>query len=138
MIPTLVQARLYDIIGHKNLEKVILNRIDRYSKNTQNNQYRLFVLYYLLVDINPRKHKEKLEQLIELLTMPILKYSSTLKLNFYIGFKTNEDPKLLAEYKRLLQKQQMKFEPDESKIPDFQKGVEKQIKTARIQKQKDS
>lgn len=133
LIPTIVQAKLYDIIGHKNLEKIILNRIDIYFKESKNNQYLLFVLYYLLVDINPRQNKEKLDNLINILTIPILQYSSVLKLNFYIGFKAGDDKRLLDNFKTLLQRQWLKFDP-EVDINKVHKEISKSIDTSRAYK----
>ncbi len=108
-IPTLVQTRLYDMIGHRNLEKIILTKIDEFTKDSKDNQYAIFLLIFLLCDINLIKYKQKIDELIELITIPTIKYSVLLKLNYYMGFKTNEDKDLLKFLKYKIQKQQLSF-----------------------------
>lgn len=109
-IPTVVESRLNDMIGHKNLEGIILERIELYKMNPNENQYKLFIMYFLLSDINLNKHMEKLNELTALIKLPILKYSNTLKLNYYLGFKTNDDPEKAQYLKNLLQTQQLRFD----------------------------
>ena len=108
-IPTLVQTRLYDMIGHQSLEKVILEKINYYKVNSRDNQYAIFLLIFMLCDINLNKFKQKIDELIELITIPTLKYSVLLKLNYYMGFKTHDDKELLQFLKSKIQKQQISF-----------------------------
>ncbi len=110
LIPTLVQVRLNDMIGHRNIERIIHERIQTYNENRKDNQYKLFLLFYLLCDINLSTNKNKLDELISFLKVPILQYSSILKLNYYLGFKTNEDSDLANNFRNKLQKQQLMFD----------------------------
>lgn len=109
-IPTLVQSRMYDMVGDKNLEKVINLKIDELKLDYRNHQYKLFILYFLLIDIDFNKYKDKIDEIISLIHIPVIKYSILLKLNFYLGFKTNKDDKSSIHLlRRNIQKQQLLF-----------------------------
>ena len=111
-IPTLVQTRTNDMIGDKNLEKVISSKIDELKNNklSDKNQYKLFILYFLLLDINLNKYKELIDEIRELITISVLRYSILLKLNYYLGFKVNKNDKELVQLlSNKIQKQQLVF-----------------------------
>lgn len=135
IIPSLVQARLNDMIGHSNLERIIEERLKEYLINSKKNQYKIFLMTYLLCDINLKKHVNRIETLVQVLRLPVLKYSSMLKLNYYLGFKVNENRDLLATIKDLSQKQQISFDSD-SDLGDIQKGFSRTQKTTLINKGK--
>src|SRR5690606_1432771 len=111
-IPTLVQTRTNDMIGDKNLEKVISSKIDKIKteKKSDKNQYKLFILYFLLLDINLIKNKDLIDEIRKLITIPVLRYSILLKLNYYLGFKVNKNDKELVQLlSNKIQKQQYVF-----------------------------
>ena len=111
-IPTLVQTRTNDMIGDKNLEKVINSKIDEIKSEMKSdkNQYKLFILYFLLLDINLVKNKDIIDEVRELITIPVLRYSILLKLNFYLGFKVNKSDRELVNFlSNKIQKQQLVF-----------------------------
>lgn len=111
-IPTLVQVRLNEMIGHNNLEKIILERLAEAKKDPNNNQFKLFLLGFLLTDINVDKHKKIFEELIPLIKIPIIKYSFILKMNYYLGFKANNNKELKKTLQQNIQNQYLKFNND--------------------------
>ncbi|WP_027879003.1 metallophosphoesterase [Mesoflavibacter zeaxanthinifaciens] len=127
VIPTIVQVRLYDMIGHVNLEEIILNRLIEAKSDSKNNQFKIFIYSFLLLDINYNGHKRILEEVIPLIKIPIIKYSFILKLNYYLGFKntlTNEDKRFL---KNKIQSQYLKFN-NRIDVGDVQKKLSKNNK----------
>lgn len=108
-IPTLVQVRLNEMIGHNNLEKIILERLNEAKKDSSNNQFKIFLLGFLLTDINVEKHKNIFGELIPLIKIPIIKYSFILKMNYYLGFKTNNNNELKRILQQNIQNQYLKF-----------------------------
>ena len=111
-IPTLVQTRAHDMIGDKNLEKVINFKIDELitQKIEGENQYKLFILYFLLLDIDLIKYRSRIDEIRKLITIPVLRYSILLKLNYYLGFKVNKNDKELVQFlSNKIQKQQLVF-----------------------------
>ena len=127
-IPTLVQARVNDMLGDKNLENVINDEINILIQDKNNNQYKLFILYFLLLDINLVKYKNRIDEIIELITIPVLRYSILLKLNYYLGFKINNNDKNLVQFLRnKIQKQQFIFN-DKTNIGELHQLLETKTK----------
>jgi hypothetical protein len=127
-IPTLVQVRLNEMIGHNNLERIIIERLEVAMKNANNNQFKIFILSFLLTDINLDKHKKILEECIPLIKIPIIKYSFILKMNYYLGFKCNGNNELKKILQNNIQNQTLKFNND-TDLGSLHKGFsEKQNK----------
>lgn len=111
-IPTLVQVRLNEMIGHTNLEKIINERLSELRKDSKNNQYKIFLLSFLLLDINLDANKHLLSDVIPLIRIPLIKYSFILKMNYYLGFKANKNAELKRFLQRNIQNQHLKFNSD--------------------------
>ncbi|MFS4481736.1 metallophosphoesterase [Hyunsoonleella sp. 2307UL5-6] len=124
VIPTLVQVRLYDMIGHVNLEAIILDRLKTAKENFKKNQFKIFIYTFLLLDINYNSHKRIVDDVMPLIRIPIIKYSFILKLNYYLGFKntlSKEDKKFLNNR---IQSQYLKFN-NKVDIGDVQRNLSK-------------
>lgn len=132
-IPTLVQVRLNEMIGHNNLEKIIIERLEFYKKDSHSNQFKIFILGFLLTDINTDKHKGILEELIPLIKIPIIKYSFILKMNYYLGFKCNHNPDLKKLLQSNLQNQYLKFNSD-TDIGSIHRGFSDRQNKTRLNK----
>jgi hypothetical protein len=122
VIPTLVQVRLYDMIGHVNLEKIILSRLEDAKNDSKNNQFKLFIYTFLLLDINYLEHKNLIESIIPLIRISLIKYSFLLKLNYYLSFKNNLNNKEKLQLKNNIQSQHLKFN-NKTNVGDIQKGI---------------
>ncbi|WCO03169.1 metallophosphoesterase family protein [Psychroserpens ponticola] len=127
VIPTLVQVRLYDMLGHINLEGIIIERLEKSKTDYKNNQFKLFIYTFLLLDINYLQHKAIVEEMIPLIKIPIIKYSFLLKLNYYLGFKNNLSNTDKRELKNNIQSQYLKFN-NKTDVGDIQKGIAHKIK----------
>ncbi len=122
VIPTLVQVRLYDMLGHINLEGIILDRLEKAKTDSKNNQFKLFIYTFLLLDINYIQHKKLVEDIIPLIRIPIIKYSFLLKLNYYLSFKNNLNSDDKRQLKNNIQSQYLKFN-NKTDVGDIQKGI---------------
>lgn len=136
-IPTVVQNTVYDIIGHRNVQALVRQRIDSLKENAKDHQYRLFVLFFLLTDISLKENKEYILESIDLITIPTLKFSILLKLNYYFVFKSNVDEKTGDFLKLAIQKQQLKFEPD-TDLGLFHKSLNEQEKAKALREKSDN
>ncbi|WP_346238974.1 metallophosphoesterase [Niabella insulamsoli] len=85
-IPTIAQVLLYDGLGHSNMTRLIEERIATFKKIT-GSQYILFLLYFLLLDIDVKANKSLIDEVLENITLPPLRVSTYFKLNFYLAFK---------------------------------------------------
>ena len=122
VIPTLVEVRLYDMIGHVNLEGIILDRLAKAKMNYRENQFKLFIYSFLLLDINYNHHKNIIEEIIPLIRIPVIKYSFILKLNYYLGFKNNLTTSDKRFLKNNIQSQYLKFNRDLD-VGDIQRSL---------------
>tara|TARA_R110002050_G_scaffold299019_1_gene463570 strand:- start:1125 stop:2135 length:1011 start_codon:yes stop_codon:yes gene_type:complete len=122
VIPTLVQVRLYDMIGHVNLEGIILERLNSAKKDYRNNQFKIFIYSFLLLDINYSQHKSLIEAIIPLIKIPIIKYSFILKLNYYLGFKNNLTKQDKQYLQNNIQSQYLKLN-SKIDVGDVQRGL---------------
>jgi predicted MPP superfamily phosphohydrolase len=124
VIPTLVQVRLYDMLGHVNLEGIILDRLKDAKNKYRDNQFKLFIYCFLLCDINYKQHQSIIKDIIPLIRIPIIKYSFILKMNYYLGFKSNLKPKDKQYLKNCIQNQYLKFNSTVD-VGSVQKGLAK-------------
>lgn len=96
-IPILVQSLLFDGVGHASFEKLIKNKIGEFKQDKNENQYKLFLLYFLLIDSDIKGNKRLIEEAMQCLSLAPLKVSIFFKLNFYHAFKAY-DKKELEQY----------------------------------------
>lgn len=107
MLPIIVQSRLSDMMGANNIEGIVTNKIKQLENDEGKNQFVLFVLLYMMTDIDLAKHINFLEKGNSLIKMPILQYAILMKLMYYYhlksadiepGKRTKIDEKLKAVY----------------------------------------
>lgn len=120
IIPVLIQSMFYDGVGHLNLKRVIDDQIDELSQNPQENQFRLFLLYFLYMDIDIIAHKERIEDVFAEITLAPLKVATLFKLNFYLAFKAYKIPKLEGFFKNKIQEAQIRID-NKTEANDMQK-----------------
>lgn len=135
-VPTMVQMLFSESVGHFSLEKIIRDKINDLKKDSINNQYKLFILYFLLVDQNLTKSKALVEEVIELTSIGILKYSVLLKLQYYLAFKAYDNPGLEQDLRNAIQKSQIHLDSKVKKnLGEVHKGLDDQHKYNIIKKE---
>lgn len=128
-MPLIIQTSADEFINQKNMEGIIQDRIQLLkSDNSQHsNQLELFVLYFLLVDIDLKQNLNRVSEISEIITIPILRFSLILKLSKYLSFNTNDDPELEQSLKNLIQKEKIKMDKG-TKLGDIHKNFSKNKK----------
>lgn len=111
LVPLIVQTVASDQINQKNLDGVILDRISEINElgNKKENQFELFVLLFMLVDLDLKGNKKHILEAADFITIPVLRFAILLKLNNYLVFKTNEDKDLEHFLQNAIQKENQKF-----------------------------
>lgn len=132
LIPTLVQTRLSEMISDKNLEKIIQNKIDELDASADSNQYKLFILYFLLLDIDLFKHKDKIDTCMDTVNIPIIKFSIIIKLNYYLGFKINKKDDVMTNFLRKRIKHQSLNFNNKSDSGSIDQNISETIKKKRL------
>jgi predicted phosphodiesterase len=109
ILPFISQMTMTENIAHYNIEKVIINKINELKNNHKENQYKLFILYFILMDIDENNIFTYTDDVIELINIGILKYSSIIKFKYYFSFKGKENTKLAQFLKEKIKEAQMKL-----------------------------
>jgi hypothetical protein len=90
------------------MERMIKNEIKETENNIEGNQYKLYLLYFLLLDIDLKSNITMIDDIMKNLKLPVLKYMSLFKLNYYLAFKAGNNHSLqqtISSKIQLLKKQ---------------------------------
>lgn len=89
--PLLAQMEVYDGIGHFSMERMVTDEIKELKQDAANNQYKLFILYFMLFDLTLNGREDMIKEALTIITIPLLRYMMKLKLNYYMAFRTDGD-----------------------------------------------
>ena len=109
-IPLLAQSMLYEGLGHNSIIKILKDKIQEYKVDYKNNQYKLYMLYFLLIDIDINEYKELIDEVFEFINLNPLKVSTLFKINFYLAFKAYQKKELEQFFKSKVQKAQLRLD----------------------------
>jgi predicted phosphodiesterase len=135
VIPLVSQSSLYSGVGHNNLSKMILTKIDLLLVNKKENQYKLFMLYFLLMDIDVKANKNLVDDIFKNVTSPSLKLATYFKLNFYLAFKAYNNKDLESFLKNKVQESHLRLD-NKSDANSFQKPLAKKQKRRLVNESK--
>ncbi|MEZ4886037.1 MAG: CHAT domain-containing protein [Chitinophagales bacterium] len=122
-IPLVIQGFTYDTIGHITLEKIIQEKIAELELDSSNNQMKLFILYFLLIDIDINTHYKNIDALISILKINTLKSATIIKMLSYLMLKAQGNIKLVEYLKNRLRNYQIQINPNVS-----HNEIDKQLK----------
>ncbi|GAB4017710.1 hypothetical protein GCM10028808_49910 [Spirosoma migulaei] len=111
-MPLIVQTFLFDALAQDNLERMILQKIDK-VRLAPNNQFLLMLLYFLLIDLNPIKNTNYLRKLIDQVTIGVLRQTILMKLNTYIVFYSYGRPVFEKKIKDMIRELLNYIDPKE-------------------------
>ena len=115
-------------MGNFNFKEIIEDRIRQYRKNLKENQYKLFILYFLLLDcIDLKGNHSLIDDVFADIKLPPLKVATMFKLNFYLAFKAYKNPTLESFIKQKVQESQIRLDSSMD-AADIQKGLSEQSK----------
>lgn len=132
--PILSQSWLFDGLGHYNLERMIKDEISVLEIDCSTNQYKLFMLYFLLLDIDLNSNKEYIQKALDFIKVPILKYTIFLKLNYYLAFKCIGNKQLEREVSNFIRKARINLD-SKTNISDIHKQIQNKKRISIINKQ---
>lgn len=113
-VPLYIQSILYDGIGHFTILDMIKEKIKELEQSSDNNQYELFLLYFLVLDIDLKSNKEIVKKIVQNIKIGSLKISAFFKLNYYRIFKAEKDNAINNYLKKELRELQFKIDPQTS------------------------
>ena len=109
-MPLITQVMLYDGLGHISISKILKSKIEAYKADSKNNQYKLYILYFLLMDIDLKSNKELIKDVFEYVNLAPLKVSTFFKMNFYLAFKAYKNKELEEFFKQKIKEAQMRMD----------------------------
>ncbi len=125
--PMVVSAMIYDGIGQRNIKNILLKKIEDLEVNVKENQYKLFLLYFLWIDIDLKANKNFIEKIFANITLPTLKVLTCFKLNFYFSFKAYNDKSLANFLEKKIKESQLRLD-NQIDISDLQRKFAKKSK----------
>jgi predicted MPP superfamily phosphohydrolase len=131
IIPVLTQAMLHEGIGHTNFKDLILAKIDELNINRKQNQYKLFLLYFLLIDLDVKANKDQIENVFENVSLSALKVATMFKINFYLAFNAFKDAKSENYFRTKLQQSHLRMDSDLD-IESLQRDISKRGKVKKL------
>ena len=134
-MPLVIETRLFDALAQNNLERIFQEKIAELKPNSKKNQFKLMLLYYWLIDLDVKGNKKYILEAIELINMPILRYTTILKLYTYLMFKTNDNLSLETFIKEAIQLQELKINPKIDKS-NLQKSLNQKTKILMVNREK--
>jgi predicted phosphodiesterase len=115
-VPIVVQTFFYDALVQNNLETILLEKINELKKKSKDNQFKLMILYFSLIDLNLKQNSKYIDEVIELLNLGVLKQTSLIKLYIYLALKVNGNKVLEEKIKASIKTQELKIDSDKKKV----------------------
>jgi predicted MPP superfamily phosphohydrolase len=134
-MPLIVQTFLYDSIAQNDLERIFKEKIEELKKDKKNNQFKLMLLYFTLIDLNVKAHKDLIPEVIENITLNLLRQTTIIKLYYYLMFKCNNQPHFESFLKEQIRIQTLKIN-SKTDIGNLQKGIEKAARMSHSRRKK--
>ncbi|MBK8735951.1 MAG: hypothetical protein IPL98_08645 [Saprospiraceae bacterium] len=110
--PLVTQLMISDAVLHVNLTRLIDKKIEELEKEKTNNEFRLLLLYFMLLDIDLKKNKNIIQKIIENIDITALKNTALLKLYLYLNFKSHGNKALESFLKEKIVELQKEIFPD--------------------------
>jgi len=86
IIPLIIQTFLNEALSQLNLEEIYKNKITELKKDSSNNQLQLFIVYFLLIDLDLKNNKRYINEIIELSNNYVTRNAITYKIMSFLIF----------------------------------------------------
>jgi predicted phosphodiesterase len=106
IMPIVVQSFLYDSLAQKNLERLLLEKLNELKLKPKENQFKLFLVYFILIDLDFNNKKNLIPELIEVIKLGVLRHSNLLKLYLYLAFNGNGRKEIEKEIQKHIRNQE--------------------------------
>lgn len=120
--PLICQVALYDGIGHFSLERMIRREIDSIIESGTIEQYKLFMLCFLLLDIDLEGNRQYITQIIQYVKINVLKYAIVVKLNYYFAFKVADNIMMQKQLSQSIKEARMNLD-NKTSLSDIHRQI---------------
>jgi DNA repair exonuclease SbcCD nuclease subunit len=129
MIPIVAQVNMFDGLGHSSIETLAKTEIEECEKDIASNQYKLFMLYFLMLDIDCELNDEYFDKVVNNISSAVLRYMALLKFNYYLVFKSHNKKTLQHRLQILVQNQKLSLDK-KTNIDELQRVIQQQKRKA--------
>ncbi|WP_298328406.1 metallophosphoesterase [uncultured Dokdonia sp.] len=130
-MPMVAQVFFYDIAIQSNLEIILKENIEKLKKNKNGNELKLLILYFSLIDLDLKDNVHLIEEVIDLISIPVLKQTTVFKLYIYLSFKCGSNKNLKDKIGKFIKMQELTIDSSqnigeiEKRIKAIEKGSSK-------------
>jgi hypothetical protein len=131
-IPIIIEAFFYDAICQQNLTRVFESKLKDLMNNPKGNEMRIFMLTYILVDLDIKQNMPLIDKALQVIKNKILRFAMLNK-NLLLTMKYYDNPIILDKLKiqRQIQANEFKeFDGSDQKIS--QKLIAKNTKEQHV------
>ncbi len=111
-------------IGHPTISRLVEEKIDELKVNIEGNQYKLMLLYHLLVDIDIEANYCLIDEMLTLVNIKALRSSTLLKMYYLLMFKCAKNSELESKLKLSIRSLARDLD-DKKKKDEIQSGISK-------------
>jgi len=138
-MPIIVQTFFYDAICQQNLIRVFENKLNVMRQNPEGNEFRMFILAFILVDLNPIANSHYIEEILPYLKNRLLRFAVINKI-ILLMLGNADNKQLVARMNQIatpLMKEFKNFENVRENLLKEVEGLEIRKKMNRIGDSKD-
>lgn len=132
-LPVMIEVFLFDALMQNNLERIVLSKIEELQKDNKTNQLKLFILYFLIIDLDVKKNKSYINKIMEIAAMGIIKQSVLLKLCSYLMFKAHNDTEFEKYLRDKIKEQNIRMDSKKD-ISHLDSDLEKKTRILRLRR----
>lgn len=132
IMPIVVQTFLFDALAQNNLERLLEDKLIELRKTSSKNQFKLFLIYYLLIDLDFKSKKHLIKELINEINLGVLRHSNLIKLYLYLAFKANDNKDLEIEIQGYIRAQEQLLHSNVNEGENINKKIEASKKFGRL------
>lgn len=100
IMPILVQTYFYDAISQQNLVRVFETKLNQLKQSPEGNQFKIFILSFIIVDLNPKTNFKYIDDALKYLTNRVLRFTFAHKL-MLLMLNDTQDKELINKLKPL-------------------------------------
>lgn len=122
-MPIMAQTFFHEAVVQVNLETIIIEKINQLKQSEEENQFKLLILYFSLLDLNLKEHEHYINEIIDILKISVLKQSSLMKLYLYLSLKCNGNENLQKQLEGYIRKQELSFNNSEGRLKEIDSKI---------------
>lgn len=121
-MPLVAQVFFYDIAIQSNLEVILKENIEKLKKVREGNELKLLILYFSLIDLDLKDNSRLIEEVVDIISIPVLKQTTVFKLYMYLSFKCGTNKALKESISQYIKSQELKIDSSQE-VGEIEKRI---------------